>query len=67
MVFLAITVGFFVENYQQKLSLKKAEIELVKSFKNDLLTVHTGIKNFSIVQYCDIMSFTNAKFDKSIR
>ena len=37
MVFLAITVGFFVENYQQKLSLKKAEIEVVKSFKNDLI------------------------------
>ena len=37
MIFLAITVGFFVENYQKKKAKDKAEVEFVKSFKNDLI------------------------------
>jgi hypothetical protein len=37
MVFLAITVGFFVENFQKKKAKDRAEVEFVKSFKNDLI------------------------------
>ena len=37
MIFLAITVGFFVENYQKNKAKDKAEVEFVKSFKNDLI------------------------------
>jgi hypothetical protein len=36
MLFLAISLGFFVENYREDLSEQKREIDFVNSFKNDL-------------------------------
>lgn len=36
MLFLAISLGFFVENFREDISEKKREIDFVNSFKNDL-------------------------------
>lgn len=36
MLFLAISLGFFVENYREKIIEDKRELDFVNSFKNDL-------------------------------
>ena len=36
MLFLAISLGFFVENFREDLSENKRELDYVNSFKNDL-------------------------------
>ena len=36
MLFLAISLGFFVENYREQIIEDKRELDFVNSFKNDL-------------------------------
>ncbi|MBN09691.1 MAG: hypothetical protein CMC79_04900 [Flavobacteriaceae bacterium] len=36
MLFLAISLGFFVENYREDLSKNERELEFINSFKNDI-------------------------------
>ena len=38
MLFIAITLGFFVENYREGLVDREKESEIIKSFINDLKT-----------------------------
>ncbi len=71
MLFLAISLGFFVENYREDLSEKRREIDYVNSFKNDL---HNDIEDLDVIifrrkqreiQIDSIFSiFKNSKFDE---
>jgi len=46
MLFIAITLGFFVENYRESLSDKEQEKEIIVSFIND---IEEDIKELDIV------------------
>ena len=46
MLFIAITLGFFVENYREVLVDRQKEKEIIASFINDL---ETDIKELDIV------------------
>ena len=46
MLFLAISLGFFVENYREELYEKDREMDFINSFKNDL---YNDIKDLDIL------------------
>ena len=48
MLFIAITLGFFVENYREVLVDRQKEKEIIASFINDL---ETDIKELDIQNY----------------
>ena len=46
MLFIAITLGFFVENYREGLVDRQKENEIISSFIND---IETDIKELEVV------------------